>query len=162
MRKFYNLSFFTKVKILVLGVKKLFLQFLVDILLLGSGSVDPHILADPDPGSQNLADPTDPDPKHWMYLFTLHSWCVPDNAYWNIASHILSLQVVFLCQSFLVLTVVKHFQTVWSIKLWNWKTTYLTYYSVMHTDTFHLISLLLNCFMTTSNNQITSSSNSSF
>ena len=30
------------------------------------GSGDPNILADadPDPGSQNLADPTDPDPKH--------------------------------------------------------------------------------------------------
>ena len=44
------------------------LQFLVDILPLGSGSVDPYIFAepDPDPGSQNLADPTDPDPdpKH--------------------------------------------------------------------------------------------------
>jgi len=28
--------------------------------------VDPHIFADPDPVSQNLADPTDPDPdpKH--------------------------------------------------------------------------------------------------
>ena len=24
--------------------------------------MDPHIFADPDPGSQNLADPTDPDP----------------------------------------------------------------------------------------------------
>jgi len=34
----------------------------VDILPLGSGSVDPHIFADPDPGSQNLADPTYPDP----------------------------------------------------------------------------------------------------
>jgi len=46
--------------------KKLFLQFLVDILPLRPGSVDPHIIADPDPdpGSQNLADPTDPDPKH--------------------------------------------------------------------------------------------------
>ena len=33
---------------------------MVDILLLGSGSVDP--------GSQNLADPTDPDPKHWIKL----------------------------------------------------------------------------------------------
>ena len=41
---------------------------LVDILPLGSGSVDPHIFADPDPGSQNLADPTDPDPKHWTYI----------------------------------------------------------------------------------------------
>ena len=27
-------------------------------------SVDPHIFEDPDPGSQNLADPTDPDSKH--------------------------------------------------------------------------------------------------
>ena len=43
-----------------------FLQFLVDILPLRAGSVDPHIFADLDPGSQNLADPTDPDPdpKH--------------------------------------------------------------------------------------------------
>jgi len=46
------------------------LQFLVDILPLESGSVDPHIFADPDPGSQNLADPMDPDPKHWVkYIF---------------------------------------------------------------------------------------------
>ena len=29
--------------------------------------MDPHIFTDPDPESQNLADPTDPDPdpKHW-------------------------------------------------------------------------------------------------
>ena len=27
--------------------------------------LDPHIFADPDPGSQNVADPMDPDPKHW-------------------------------------------------------------------------------------------------
>ena len=29
--------------------------------------MDPHIFADPDPGTQNLVDPTDPDPgpKHW-------------------------------------------------------------------------------------------------
>ena len=63
MRKFYNLSFFSKVQGWVLGVK-FFLQFLVDFLPLGSGSVDPHIFPDPDPGSQNLADPTDPDSKH--------------------------------------------------------------------------------------------------
>jgi len=31
--------------------------------------VDPHIFADPDPGSQNLADPTDPDPKHWFFSY---------------------------------------------------------------------------------------------
>jgi len=38
------------------------LQFLVDILPLASGSVDPHIFADQDPGRQNL-----PDPKHWIF-----------------------------------------------------------------------------------------------
>ena len=36
---------------------------MIDILLLGSKSVDPHSLADQDPGSQNIADPTDSDPK---------------------------------------------------------------------------------------------------
>ena len=57
--------------------EELFLQFLVDILPLGSGSVDPHIFADLDPGSQNLADPdpgsqnlADPDPKHWLKQFS--------------------------------------------------------------------------------------------
>ena len=30
--------------------------------------MDAHIFADPDPGSQNLADPTDSDPKHWLKL----------------------------------------------------------------------------------------------
>ena len=29
--------------------------------------MDPHIFADPDPGTQNLADPTDPGPKHCDY-----------------------------------------------------------------------------------------------
>ena len=30
--------------------------------------MDAHIFTDPDPfpGSQNLADPIDPDPKHWI------------------------------------------------------------------------------------------------
>ena len=37
--------------------KKIFSSFLVDILPL-----DPHIFADP--VSQNVADPTDPDPKN--------------------------------------------------------------------------------------------------
>ena len=31
--------------------------------------MDPHIFSDPDPGSQNLADPTDPDPKHCCVIF---------------------------------------------------------------------------------------------
>ena len=56
-KKFYCL-FCSKVQVWVLGVN-FFLQFLVNILLLGSGSVDPHIFADPDPGSQHLTDPTD-------------------------------------------------------------------------------------------------------
>ena len=60
---FYILSFFNSSD-LGFEIKNFFLQFLVDIFPLGSGSVDPHIFADPDPGSQNLADPTDPDPKH--------------------------------------------------------------------------------------------------
>jgi hypothetical protein len=54
-KKSYNLSF-SKVQIWVLRVKSFFLQFLVDILPLGSGSVDLHIFAVPDPESQNLAD----------------------------------------------------------------------------------------------------------
>ena len=51
------------IRIWVLRVN-FFLQFLVDIFPLGSGSVDPHIFADPDPdpGSKKLADPTYPDP----------------------------------------------------------------------------------------------------
>ena len=28
--------------------------------------MDPHFFADPDPESQNNADPADPDPKHWF------------------------------------------------------------------------------------------------
>ena len=42
--------------------------FLVDILSFGSGSVDLHIFADLDPGSKNLPDLTDPDPKHCKFI----------------------------------------------------------------------------------------------
>ena len=47
-----------------LRAKDFCLQFLVDILPLGSGSVDQHIFANsnPDPGSQKIADRKDPDP----------------------------------------------------------------------------------------------------
>ena len=62
IRKFLQ-SLFSKILIWVLRVN-FFWEFLVDILPFGSGSVDPYIFADPDPGSQNLADSTDPDPKH--------------------------------------------------------------------------------------------------
>ena len=58
----FIISLFSNVQIWGLGVKKfVFLKFLVDILPLGSGSEDPHIFADPDPGRQNLPDP---DLKH--------------------------------------------------------------------------------------------------
>ena len=35
--------------------------------------MNPHIFPDPDPGSQNVADPTDPnpDPKHWAIIIEL-------------------------------------------------------------------------------------------
>ena len=49
--------------------KRFFLQFLIDILPIGSRSVSPHIFADSDPRIQNLADPTDPDPKHYLIEF---------------------------------------------------------------------------------------------
>ena len=40
-------------------------QFLVNILVPWTGSefVDPYIFADADPGSQNVAEPSDLDPK---------------------------------------------------------------------------------------------------
>ena len=58
-QEIFIISLFSKVHIW--GFGDFFLQFWV-----GSGSVDPHIFAEPDPGSQNLADPTDPEPdsKH--------------------------------------------------------------------------------------------------
>ena len=55
---FYNLYFFNSSD---LGLEsKFFFAFFVDFLSLGSGSVDQHIFADPDPGSQNLAET-----KYW-------------------------------------------------------------------------------------------------
>ena len=63
------------------------MQFFVDIFPLRFGTVDPHIFTvpDPNPGSQNLADPTNPDldPKHWTifprkqsvsYIFNRKKW----------------------------------------------------------------------------------------
>ena len=40
--------------------------------------LDPHIFSDPDPGSQNLADPTDPDPKHWLQIHLSVTWSIPN------------------------------------------------------------------------------------
>ena len=50
-------------KKIILTAKSFFYSF-IEILPLGSGSVDLQIFADLDFGSQNVADPTDPDPKH--------------------------------------------------------------------------------------------------
>jgi len=63
---------------LILRVQ-LFLQFLADAFRLGSGSVDSHTFVDPDPnsGSQNFADSTDPDPKHWyIVLYNFKTECI--------------------------------------------------------------------------------------
>ena len=54
-QEIFIFSLFLKVPIWVLRVKKDFLQFLVDILFLGSRFLDPYIFADPEPGSQNLS-----------------------------------------------------------------------------------------------------------
>ena len=52
---FYNVSYFSCSD---LGFEStFFFQFLVS-------SVDLRNFEDPDPGSQNLVDPSDPDPKH--------------------------------------------------------------------------------------------------
>ena len=40
---------FHRVHLTIMPIFRFFLQFLVDIMPLGSGSVDPHIFADPDP-----------------------------------------------------------------------------------------------------------------
>ena len=60
-QEIFIISLFIIVNILVRRVKNLFLQILVDIFALGSGSVDLHIFTNPCPGSQNL---TDQDTKH--------------------------------------------------------------------------------------------------
>ena len=64
IRKFFYLSFFNSSDLGFENKKVFLFYFLVDILHLGSGSMDLHIFADPDPRSQNLTDPTDPDSKH--------------------------------------------------------------------------------------------------
>ena len=46
-----------------------FAYFYAKTWFLGSGYVDPESFVDPDPESQNLADPMDPDPKHCIEQF---------------------------------------------------------------------------------------------
>jgi len=85
-----GISLFSIVQIWGLRVKKSFsLQFLADIMPLGSWYVDLYIFADPDldPGSQNLADPTnpDPDPYHCFIAIILNALLIPfdDNVICN-------------------------------------------------------------------------------
>ena len=63
IRKFYNLSFFKSSDFGFRSKKVFFCSFWLIFYPLDP---DPYIFADPDPdqGSQNLADPTDPDAKH--------------------------------------------------------------------------------------------------
>ena len=60
-QEIFIISPFSIIQIRVLRFNNFFLQFLVDILPLRSGSANPN----PDPGNQNLADP---DPKHWLKI----------------------------------------------------------------------------------------------
>ena len=55
-KEFFDDLSFSTIQIWVLSAKDFFAVF-ADILTFGSGSVDPHTFADPDPGSQNVADP---------------------------------------------------------------------------------------------------------
>ena len=59
IRKFYDFSLFNSLDLGFKSKSVFILQFLVDILPLGSGFVDPYI----------FADPADPDPKHWNKMF---------------------------------------------------------------------------------------------
>ena len=97
---FYNLSFLI-VKILGLNV-----NFFCCSFWLRFCPLDP----DPDPGSQNLADPTDPDPKHWFQGnrrksdILIFAWRVT----WNYAYHPLELKLLnctlyLLCSALLFL-----------------------------------------------------------
>ena len=78
MRKFLIISFFS-IKVLGFESERFLFEVFAgyftpwirifhpsdpDISPLGSGPVDLQIFADLDFGSQNVADPTDPDPKH--------------------------------------------------------------------------------------------------
>ena len=56
-QEIFIISLFSIVHILV---ESIFLQFLVDILPFGSGSMEPHIFADP-------------DPKHWFQVYRCKS-----------------------------------------------------------------------------------------
>ena len=66
---FFNPSFFNSSDFSF--ESKFFFAFLVDILPLGSGSMDPHNFSDPDPRRPNLGDSTDPDPKHCNKKITI-------------------------------------------------------------------------------------------
>ena len=57
--------------------------------------MDLHIFADPypDPGSQHLADPTDPDPKHWFQGYRCKSGVAIFT--WRVNLKFLSLNQIF-------------------------------------------------------------------
>ena len=69
-QEIFIIPLFLIVQILALRVN-FFFGFLVDILPLGFGSMDPHNFQDPDPRRPNLGDSTDPDPKHCKKKITI-------------------------------------------------------------------------------------------
>ena len=71
-QEIFTISFYNSSD-LGLRINIFFLHFLVDILPLRFESMDLHIFADldPDPGSQNIADPMDPDLKHCIHILLM-------------------------------------------------------------------------------------------
>ena len=80
-------------KKIILTAKSFFFSF-IEILPLGSGSVDPHIFANSDPGTQNVLDPT--DHKHWIIYTYLFSWFCVDQKYfmtiWLTFCHLMRIR----------------------------------------------------------------------
>ena len=69
----FIISLFSTVKIWVLRVKSC-LQLIIWLIICPFD--DPHIFADPDLGSQNLADP-----KHWIKMSCTLLFCGSDQLY---------------------------------------------------------------------------------
>ena len=69
-KTWWNLISLFSVQIWVSGVKKSYFwsSWLIFYLL------DTHISAESDSGSQHLAAPTDPDPKHWFYRIIIRKY----------------------------------------------------------------------------------------
>ena len=68
--------------------------------------MDPHIFADPDPGSQNPANPTDPDPKHRLFFIINH---VKKNNYFKKIISETNIQFIIIQKKRLILLFLESF-----------------------------------------------------